>query len=145
MQIKFQYTFEEFREAMEAVREIRYDLPRRIRIAMGWFLVLALLTMPYTMFRLFTDPESSRAVLIWGAWSTGVITVLVLSGPFVIAQRRAAIQNAWTGQPLLQQPHTVDFTSESILICNSQTRSEFRWTGFIKFTQIPRLFLLFPS
>ncbi len=144
MQLTFTYTFEDYREANDAVfRSTQRPWFRRISVAiMGiagvlLFGVVVIVSIANIQTGQSIWPELKRQWIMIAA--AVYLCISALTG------RRRALKRGWRSQPMLQVRQTIDVGAASLTVDDSQTRADFKWNAFQRFVETPNLFVLLPS
>lgn len=129
MKIRFQATFEEFEEAVRAVRRGHYRLLAAGAILAGF------VTVGYAGYSLFFfDPRSPIGYLVLAA---GGFTVFMLTE----GQSRL-IRRIWYSRPALRETQTVELSDAAIRLTGKDGERSIPWADADGFQETPRLFLV---
>lgn len=152
MQIEFEYTLEDYKEAQRAATKEQLHPRGRVREWIGWVVFIALTGALFILLNKTskpavatpppppTPPDMMRDLVI------PLIPWLLFFGLIwfvVFRQLRGRAKQAWEKQPYLQLRRTFEFTEDRVIMDDVQSRSEMRWTVFSKFVESRNLFLLY--
>jgi hypothetical protein len=152
LQIEFQTTLEDYRAALRAHRRSRRTGKYR-RGIIGWVLFVALAT---TLFLILQrnnvavapppvspspQPLFSSLILPLIPW----LTIFIVIWVSVFVALRRAPRRAWEGQPREHLVKRWQISNECVVIDMGDSKSEMKWSVFLKYVETPTLFLLYSS
>lgn len=144
MQIEFTLTFDDYREANDAILRSRKNrwLSRFGLLAV--FLFVAALLAVFVVVTI-ANRATGQSMLpeLKQKW---VWLVLAAYLTFVaLTAHGRALRRGWRGQPSLQLRRRVEIGENALVVDDSQTRVEHKWNAFVRYIEAPNLFVLMPS
>jgi len=149
MELRFQYTLEDYSQAMSYHAKDQKELDQG-----QWPAMIATCTLsfaflvPLLMLMIFHGSETrqNRSVhdLAVG-WVCGIGFCFLLGFGLNVFKQRMLVRKLWEGQSHLHDPHTVTITDDGITVRQASRRSEYMWATFQKYRSTPELFLLYTS
>ena len=128
MKYRYQCTFEEFDEAVRAVRRWYY------RITAAGAVLVGLLTLAYSGYSIICYPAGMAGYLVLAA---GGFTVFMLTR----GQSRL-IRRAWQSRPALRETQSVEFSGDGLLIRAGGAEKAVPWQAVSGIRETPRLFIV---
>ncbi len=149
MQLKFQYTFDDYCQAAaqdhDGKKQVRKKIADKV---LGWIIIISIacplmvfLKLPF-MAKFLRD---DHAVDIALGWLGSMVFWLVLIFFPARGHRQNKSRKIWDGELHLHLPQTIDVFADGFTHWGKLWRSEYRWAIFSKYCDTPDLFLLYLS
>jgi len=144
MHIEFTLTLDDYREANVAV------IRTKLKVRFSWLMRDAMfflsgsigVVMGLQGINVAIRWHTTHAGLWWNALLVAVGVYLVISA---FIGRSRAVRRAWNAQPVLQLRRRVDFGDDMVVLDDTQTRTEYKWSAFVRYVESAKLFTLLPS
>ena len=152
--IEYQFTFEEYKEASEALaaayrkgkgKRFQLNYPFKIgRGIFGWVLFIALAIMLFLLLNQRGGAARPAArpmdvILPIIPW----VLILGFVWFFLYRQLRGWQQRAWDSNPIWHRPRRVHIDDDGITFTDPVSEHRSSWAAYVKFDETPNLFLLF--
>jgi hypothetical protein len=153
--IQFQWTYEEFREGLRAIRLGGKRDVKAGRGIFGWVLFIGLAVMLFVVLQSNKRPPGAGAspgptgsgdgpwyLQFWVFVPGGVFVAFLIA--FAVAVVRGG-RRAFDREPIYHRMHTVHIGADGISLTNAVEQTSIRWEGYVKFGESANVFLLFTS
>ena len=126
MQATFSITFEEYKEAQEALQRSRGQYFKK------WFALAVIILVCIQSFMSTQNPSSLIPIPL-------ILVLYVVAMPAYLRKR---MEQTWERSEFLREPQTVELTDQDFFLKDSSTEAHIPWDTFRRVTETANLFLL---
>ena len=142
--ITFQYTFDEYAEALTAIQKTTRQILTPKTGVTGFLWMIATVAAFYVALHISTD-DRTGASLVWAILAPFLpcLIFFVFATIHIRRLHRNQFRAMWEADPTVHTPRTLTPYAEGIAIADPFSQTHARWQAFVAFDETTNLFLLY--